>query len=152
MDCSPLGSSVHGILRARILECTAIPFFRIFPTQGSNLGIVHWRQILYNFSHTGKPPNKQKNNNHIRSEVKSLSRVWLFATPWTVAYQAPPSMGFSRQECWSGLPFPSPGDLPLHGVTVRIKLINISRSNCQHPLDHRKNKGIPEKLLLHWLC
>ena len=45
-------------------------------------------------------------------KVKSLSRVRLFATPWTVAYQAPPSMGFSRQECWSGLPFPSPGDLP----------------------------------------
>ena len=45
------------------------------------------------------------------SEVKSLSRVRLFATPWTVAYQAPPSMGFSRQECWSGLPFLSPGDL-----------------------------------------
>ena len=42
------------------------------------------------------------------SEVKSLSRVRLFATPWTIAYQAPPSMGFSRQECWSGLPFPSP--------------------------------------------
>ena len=39
-----------------------------------------------------------------RSEVKSLSRVRLFVTPWTVAYQAPPSMGFSRQECWSGLP------------------------------------------------
>ena len=47
-----------------------------------------------------------------RSEMKSLSRVRLFATPWTVAYQAPPSMGFSMQECWSGLPFPSPGDLP----------------------------------------
>ena len=44
--------------------------------------------------------------------VKSLSSVCLFATPWTVAYQAPPSMGFSRQENWSGLPFPSPGDLP----------------------------------------
>ena len=42
------------------------------------------------------------------SEVKSLSRVRLFATPWTVAHQAPPSMGFSRQEYWSGLPFPSP--------------------------------------------
>ena len=41
--------------------------------------------------------------------VKSLSRVWLFATPWTVAHQAPPSMEFSRQEYWSGLPFPSPG-------------------------------------------
>ena len=41
-------------------------------------------------------------------KVKPLSRVWLFATPWTVAYQAPPSMGFSRQEYWSGVPLPSP--------------------------------------------
>ena len=49
-------------------------------------------------------------------KVKSLSRVRLFATPWTVAYQAPLSMGFSRQECWSGLPFPSPGDLPDPGI------------------------------------
>ena len=48
--------------------------------------------------------------------MKSLSRVRLFATPWTVAYQAPLSMGFSRQECWSGLPFPSPGDLPNLGI------------------------------------
>ena len=45
-------------------------------------------------------------------KVKSLSCVRLFAIPWTVAHQALPSMGFSRQECWSGLPFPSPGDLP----------------------------------------
>ena len=51
-----------------------------------------------------------------RWRVKSLSRVWLFATPWTVAYQASPSMGFSRQEYWSGLPFPSPGDLPDPGI------------------------------------
>ena len=49
-------------------------------------------------------------------EVKSLSRVRLFATPGTVAHQAPPSMGFSRQEYWSGLPFPSPGDLPNPGI------------------------------------
>ena len=49
-------------------------------------------------------------------KVKSLSHVRLFATPWTVAYQAPPSMGFSRQEYWSGLPFPSPGDLPDPGI------------------------------------
>ena len=46
----------------------------------------------------------------------SLSRVRLFATPWTVANQAPLSMGFSRQECWSGLPFPSPGDLSDPGI------------------------------------
>ena len=51
--------------------------------------------------------------------VKSLSRVQLFATPWTVAYQASLSMGFSRQEYWSGLPFPSPGDLPDPGIEPR---------------------------------
>ena len=50
------------------------------------------------------------------SEVKSLSRVELFATPWTVAYQASQSMGFSRQEYWSGLPFPPPGHLPDPGT------------------------------------
>ena len=49
-------------------------------------------------------------------KVKSLSRVQLFATSWTVAYDASPSMGFSRQEYWSGLPFPSPGDLPYPGT------------------------------------
>jgi len=48
--------------------------------------------------------------------VKSLSCVQLFAIPWTVAYQAPPSMGFSRQQCWSGLPFPTPGDLLDPGI------------------------------------
>ena len=42
---------------------------------------------------------------------KLLSRVRLFATPWTASHQAPPSMGFSRQECWSGVPSPSPTDL-----------------------------------------
>ena len=41
-----------------------------------------------------------------------LSRVRLFATPWTVAHQVPLSMGFPRQEYWSGLPFPSPGNFP----------------------------------------
>ena len=45
-------------------------------------------------------------------KVKSFSHVWLFVTPWIVAYQAPLSMEFSRQKYWSGLPFPSPGDLP----------------------------------------
>ena len=48
--------------------------------------------------------------------MKLLSRVRLFATPWTVAYQASPSMGFSRQEYWSGVPLPSPGDLPDPGI------------------------------------
>ena len=48
--------------------------------------------------------------------MKSLSFVQLFETPRTVAYQAPPSMEFPRQECWSGLPFPPPGDLPDPGI------------------------------------
>ena len=43
-----------------------------------------------------------------KAKVKSLCRVWPSATPWTAAYQAPPSMGFSRQEYWSGVPLPSP--------------------------------------------
>ena len=52
-------------------------------------------------------------------KVKSLSHVQLFATLWTAASQAPLSMGFSRQEYWSELPFPSPGDLPDSGVEPR---------------------------------
>ena len=49
-------------------------------------------------------------------KVKSLSCIQLFATPWIVACQALPSVGFSRQKYWSGLPFPSPGDLPDPGI------------------------------------
>ena len=52
-------------------------------------------------------------------KVKSLSRIRLFATPWTVAHQASPFMGFSRQEYWSGLPSPFPEDLPDPGVEPR---------------------------------
>ena len=74
IDGSPPGSSVPGILQARILEWVAIFF--------SNA----WKWKV---------------------KVKLLNPVWLLATPWTVAYQVPPSMGFSRQEYWSGLPFPS---------------------------------------------
>ena len=58
-----------------------------------------------------------------------LSRVRLFATPWTVADQVPLSMGFSRQEYWSGLPFPSPGHLPDPGS-------NLSLPHCRQPLYH----------------
>ena len=53
------------------------------------------------------------------SNVKSLSPVWLFATSWIVAYQASPSMRFSRQEYWSGLPFPTPEYLPNPGIEPR---------------------------------
>ena len=51
-----------------------------------------------------------------QKENEALSHVRLFVTPWTEAYQSPPSMGFSRQEYWSGVPLPSPGDLPKPGI------------------------------------
>ena len=78
IDGSPLGSSIPGILQARILERGASSF--------SNA----WKWKV---------------------KVKSLSRAQLWATPWTVAYHAPPSMEFSRQEYWSGVPLPSPMNL-----------------------------------------
>ena len=77
-----------------------------------------WRLFCPPF-HVGKTPASMTFSEFQRSEwieVKLLSRVWLFATLSTVAYQAPLSMGFSKQEYWSGLPFPSPGDLPDPGV------------------------------------
>ena len=55
----------------------------------------------------------------MKQKVKSLSHVRLLVTPWTVAYQSHLSMGFSRQEYWSGLSFPSPGDLPNPGMEPR---------------------------------
>ena len=58
----------------------------------------------------------EEQNKRIRKKVKSPSHVRLFVTPWTVACQAPPPMGFSRQEYWSGLPFPSPRNLPDPGI------------------------------------
>ena len=73
--------------------------------------------------------------------MKLLSRVWLFVTPWTVAYQDPQSMGFSRQEYWSGLPFPSPGDLPDPGLP-----------HCRQTLYRLSHQGSPslDRLCL-WL-
>ena len=56
---------------------------------------------------------------HLKVKVKLLSHVQLFVTLWTVAGQAPPSMGFSRQEYWSGVPFSFPGDLPDPGIELR---------------------------------
>ena len=71
------------------------------------------------------------------SEVKSLSRVRLFETPWTVAYQAPQSMEFSRQESWNGLPVPSPGALPDPGI----------KPWCRQTLYHLSHQGSPVRLL-----
>ena len=75
----------------------------------------------------------------ILPKVKSLSHVWLFETPWTVAHQAPPSMELSRQEYWSGLPFPSPGDLPDPGSQGS----DPGLPHCRQTLYHLSHQGIP---------
>ena len=86
MDCNLPGSSIHGIFQARVLEWGAIAF-----------SAPAWQADAL----PSEPPGKTQ------VKVKSLSRVRLFATPWTVAYQSPQSMEFSRQEYWSGVPLPS---------------------------------------------
>ena len=74
-----------------------------------------------------------RKNDILKVKVKSLSRVHLFATPWTVAHQAPLSVGFSRQEYWSGLPFPSPGDLPDPGVEPRFPALQADALTSKPP-------------------
>ena len=76
-----------------------------------------------------------------KERERSLSCVWLFVTPWTVAYQAPPSMGFSRQEYWSGLSFPSPGGLPNSGIepmTPALQVNSLPRSHLRNRTSSRK--------------
>ena len=79
----------------------------------------------------------------MKGKVKLLSHVRLFVTPWTVAYQAPLSMGFSRQEYWSGLPFPSPEDLPDQGS-------NPGLPHCRQTLYHLSHQG-PVVVLIYLL-
>ena len=76
-----------------------------------------------------------------------LSHVQLFATPWTVAHQAPLSMAFSRQEYWSGLPFPSPEDLPDPG----IKLASLALQVDSLPLHHLGSSQRDIKMIIHKL-
>ena len=82
-------------------------------------------------------------------KVKSVSRVQLFATPWTVAHQAPAPMGFSRQEYWSGLPSSSPGDLPDPGIEPGSPALQADylpseppRKPDRHKLEHQKSMAI----------
>ena len=75
-----------------------------------------------------------------KMKVKSLSRVQLLATPWTAAYQAPPSMGFSRQEYWSRVPLPSPRD-NIHGINSYDKRSPAPAPNCTVVVTRKKCSG-----------
>ena len=68
-----------------------------------------------------------------KSETEVAQLCPTLCDPWTVAYQAPPSMGFSKQEYWSGLPFPSPGDLPDPGIEPRSPTLEADALNSEPP-------------------
>ena len=77
---------------------------------------LHWSPVAYWTPTDLGSSSFRYHHLGVKVKVKLLSHVRLFVTPWTVAHQAPPSMEFSRQEYCSGLPFPSPGDLPDPGI------------------------------------
>ena len=109
MDCSLTGSFMHGIFQARMLEWVAFSFSRrsSWPRDWTRVSLIVGRRFTVWAT---------REDCHQFSLVQSLSRVQFFVTPWTVAKQALLSMGFSRREYWSMLPFPSPGDLPNPGI------------------------------------
>ena len=121
--CDPMDYTVHEILQVRILAWVAFPHSR-----GSSQprDLLHCRWLFTNWA--------IREAHLIVCEVKSLSRVRLFVTPWTVAYQAPLFMGFFRQQYWSGLPVPSPGDLPTQGL-------NPGLPHCRQTLYHLSHQG-----------
>ena len=96
------------------------------------------------FTHLQSCPRKEK-------KVKLFSRVQLFATPWSVAYQAPPSMGFSRQEYWSGLPFPSPGDLPDPGMEPRSPAFHAEALTSEPPGKSNTTKPRGKNIVLNYI-
>ena len=117
IDSSPPGSPVPGILQSRTLEWVAISFSNAWKGKGklscsvvSNSQRPHGLQptrLLCQWDFPGESTGVGCHCLLQCVKVKTLSRVWLSATPWTAAYQAPPSMGFSRQEYCSGVPLPS---------------------------------------------
>ena len=102
------------------LEWVAYPFSsRSSQPRNQTGGLLHCRWILYQLSYEGSPRSVQVlNNGHMHVYVCecAVTSGWLFMTLWTVARQALPSVGFSREEYWNGLPCPLPWDLPSPGT------------------------------------
>ena len=118
-----------GFSRQEYCSGLPLPFPGDLPDPGIKLVSPVSAGRFFTVAPSGKPSGATK-------KVKSLSRVRLFATPLTVAHQAPPSVEFSRQEYWSGLPFPSPGDLPDGGLNPGLQY-------CGQTLYHLSHQGIP---------
>ena len=131
MDCGPPGSYVHAIFQAEILEWVAI-FFSSGFSRPRDQTHVSWfgRQILYPCG----------------GGLVAKSSPTL-ATPWTVAHQALLSMGFSRQVYWSGLPFPSPGDLSNLGIEPRSPAMEADALTSEPPRMKQKNKKVTRSMI-----
>ena len=110
-----------------------------------NSGTIKTNATLFFASFCIKYIMKQKNSNF--TVVQLLSFVWLFATPWTAALQAPLSVGFSRQENWSRLPCPPPGDLPHPRIELRSPALQ-GDSLPAEPPGKPKNTGVGSLFLL----
>ena len=128
-DCFPPKNWVFFQLRCKFL-CTALCCILSVPPLKLLLEQLDWILALLNLSVTYL----QSLDLSLKVKVKSLSHVRLFATLWTIAYQASPSMGFSRQEYWSGLPFPSPGDLPDPGIEPRSPTMRADALPSEPPI------------------
>ena len=140
MDCSLPGSSDHGNFQARILEQVTISYSRgsSQPRDQTHICCRFFTNVPPAMPQEGwvksiKNPWRTVSL-HIVSEVKLLSCIQFFATPWSAASQASLSMGFSRQEYWSGLPFPSPRDLPDSGIEPRSPMLQADALPSKPPL------------------
>ena len=113
-----------GILQVRILEWVAMPCSRGSSQPRDQTQVSHIASRFFTVWAQGSPTfslgsinflqgaHRTQRNILLTRLLSSFSSVWFFATPWTIAHQAPLSMEFPKQEYWSGLPFPTPGDLP----------------------------------------
>ena len=110
------------------------PFFSTSLSQNSHdsLNSERTQVVITNFLHYYRSLSLWTDR-HKTYKCLSLGHVWLFGTPWTVAHKAPPSMGFSRQEYWSGLPFPFPGDLPNSGIEPRSPVLQADSLPSEPP-------------------
>ena len=123
---SPFSSHLQSFLAPRSFQMN-----QFFASGGQSVGVSASASVI--------PMNIQnwfpsENYTWVSEWVKSLSRVQIFVILWTVAYQAPLSMGLSRQEYWSGLPFPSPVDLPHPGIKPGSPALDADTLTSEPPI------------------
>ena len=137
--------SLQSVVSPIALSVSELDFSR-YPTEVGPWDTCPFMSGLFHFAQSkmfSVDANVKMGNflNGKRKKVKSLSRVRLFASPWTIAHQSPLSMGFSRQEYWSGLLFPSPGDLPNSGTEPESPVLQADALLSEPPGKPLKRKG-----------